>query len=43
MEIPPSGALIINGSLYLTIDYLLKGGHEDLESKVDGWMAIVEG
>ena len=31
MEISPSGALDIKGSLHLTIGYLLKGEWEDLE------------
>ena len=30
MEVPPNGALDLNGSLHLIIGYLLKGDHEGL-------------
>ena len=32
MGVPPSEALDMSGSLYLTIGYLLRIGYEDLES-----------
>ena len=33
LEIPPNGTLDINGSLHLTIGYLLRGEWEDLTFK----------
>ena len=37
MEVPPSKALDMSGSPYLTIGYLLRIGYGDLESQV-GWL-----
>ena len=37
MEIPPSEALDMSGSLHLTIGYLLRIGYGDLESQI-GWL-----
>ena len=39
MGVPPNKALNISESLHLTIDYLLKGEQEDLESKFYSQMA----
>ena len=37
MGVPPSEVLDMNGSLHLTIGYLLRIGYGDLESQVD-WL-----
>ena len=42
MEVSPSGTFDMNESSHLTIGYLLRSEHENLESKPYSWLAKIK-